>query len=187
MHLVSFDTESTDLKALMGRMLCASFVPITSDARTNGEPVKPYTFRCDDRRYKGRNLRDQKKLVIAIRDEIERYNGVVTWNGKLHDIPLLNAFLRKFNERPVKPQFHIDMMYYARGGSLKIGSSKLVNVQKYFGLSNEKTDLDWETWQDAGSGDTKALDYVVEHCEADVEVLREVYWHLVPMVANVHR
>lgn len=179
MRIVFFDTESTDLKGMMARILCASFV---------GLDGKPYTLRLDDKRYRGKSQIDDSKLCLAIRDELEQANLIVGWNSKLHDIPLLNAKLAKAGLRRFIPQnFHLDCMYYAGGCSMKIGSRKLDNVARFFKLPEQKTPLDWDIWQHAGMGEKKALNYVVEHCEADVLVLREAYHYLLPYVANLHR
>ena len=162
----------------MGRILCASFCELKG---------KPYTFRQEDYQVDGDPV-DDSMLVAAIRDELETANLIVGWNSKLHDIPLLNARLAKGHFRPYQPlNFHLDLMWYAGGSSMKIGSKKLDNVAKFFKLPNQKTTLDWDTWQRAGAGDKKALDYVANHCEADVKVLREAYHHLLPYVKNLHR
>lgn len=179
MRTVFFDTESTDLRAMMGRILCASFVPL------DGEP---YTMRIDKAPYRGRNAIDDGKLVKAIRDELEQYNLIVGWNSKLHDIPLLNARLAKSRMRPYQClNFHLDLMWYAGGSSMKIGSKKLDNVAKYFELPFQKTPISWDAWQLAGAGDKESMSTVVEHCEHDVLVLREAYHHLIPYVKNLHR
>jgi len=165
----------------MGRIFCCSFLPIM------GVPVEPYSFHLQQPQYRGKSKIDDSKLCVAIRNELERYNCIVGWNSKLFDLPLLNARLAKHRERPCKPQFHLDMMWYAGGSSMRIGSRKLVNVQKYFGIGEEKTEINWEQWQLVGTGDTKAMKDVVVHCEQDVKVLVEAYWHLLPHVATVHR
>src|SRR5262245_48631991 len=142
----------------MGRVLCASFLEIVPE-RCRPRP-KPYTF--DASEYAGRNSLDDSLLCTAIRDELPRSNLPAPWNGKLFDIPFLNARLAKARLSPSRPQFHLDAMYYARGSGLRIGSSKLDNVQKYFGLSESKTELEWATWQLAGQGDLTALAEVVK-------------------------
>lgn len=178
MRVVFWDTESTDLRAMMGRILCASFVTLEGE---------PYTFRADRKPWKSADPIDDSKLCLAIREELETYNMVVGWNSKLHDVPLLNARLAKYGERRVRPQFHLDLMWYAGGSSMKIGSKKLDNVAKYFCLPSQKTPISWDDWQRAGAGDKKAMEEVVTHCEFDVKVLREAYEHLLPYVANIHR
>lgn len=182
MRIVAFDLETTNLSALMGRILCASFYPIIE-----GKKTKAYTFRLDDKKYTGRSRIDDNKLAVAIRDELEKYNMIIGWNSKLFDAPLLNARLAKVNARPLRAQFHLDLMYYAGGGSMRIGSKKLVNVQKFFGLTESKTDITWDNWNLAAGGDKAALDEVVHHCEQDVKVLAEAYWRMLPAVANLHR
>lgn len=176
MKVLFYDLETTDLKGLMGRILCGSFV---------GLEGKPKTFRLD--KYPGKSKIDDSKLALALRNELEEANLIVGWNSKLFDLPMLNAKLAKAGHRRTFVQFHLDLMWFAGGSSMRIGSRKLDNVAKYFNLPHQKTPLDWETWQVAGTGDRKALNYVVEHCEADVCVLREAYHYLLPYVANLHR
>jgi uncharacterized protein YprB with RNaseH-like and TPR domain len=180
MKICVFDTESTSLTAIMGRILCASFVEVASKK-------PPYTFRSDKAPWKMKDPIDDSKLCVAIRDELEKYHMVVGWNSKLHDLALLNARLAKVGQRPFHPHLNLDLMYYAGGSSMKIGSRKLVNVQKFFGLKAAKTDLEWETWQRAASFDKKAMDTVAHHCEQDVLVTAECYWKLLPAVKNIHR
>jgi len=182
MRIVAWDLETTDLKALMGRILCSSFYPIVDGVKT-----KPYTFRIDRKPWKSDDPIDDSALADAIRDELHKYNLIVTWNGKLFDLAFLNARLLKAGRARCTPQFHFDAMYQARGCQLRIGSSKLDNVQKFFDLAEEKTPITWENWNRAALGDKKAMADVVKHCEQDVEVLALAYWKLLPMVANLHR
>lgn len=182
MRIVAFDLETTNLSGLMGRILCGSFYRIV-----DGQATKPYTFRLDDKKYMGRSRIDDNKLAVAIRDELERYNMVIGWNSKLFDAPFLNARLAKSGERPFHPQFHLDLMYYAGGCSMRIGSKKLENVQKFFALQDSKTQITWDNWNLAAGGDKAALDEVVHHCEQDVKVLAQAYWKMLPSVCNLHR
>jgi len=78
-------------------------------------------------------------------------------------------------------------MWYAGGSSNRIGSKKLINVQKFLGLTESKTQISWEDWQEAGAGEPKAFREVVTHCQQDVKVLAQTYWRLLPSVANIHR
>lgn len=180
MRIVVFDTESTGLTAIMGRILCASY-------KWHGNPeVK--TFRIDDRR-SSNPLRKEGELSVlrSIRAVLESANLVVSQNGKLHDIPLLNARLAKYGERPIRLQWHLDTRWFFNGGQMKIGSAKLENVAKYFRFKNQKTPLDWDVWQLAAAGDRKAMDEVVEHCVSDVLALEEAYEIVLPYVSNLHR
>lgn len=177
LDILYFDLETTDLKALMGRILCASFADGWGKVTTFRSDKMPRQHPLDDR-----------ELAIAIRDRLESADVIVGHNSKLFDVPFLNARLLKWDERPMRKDIkHIDTMYFARGQFVRIGSSKLVNVQKFAQVESEKSDIDWDTWQLAGMGDKAALDTVVDHCERDVKVLREVFGKLKVHVANIHR
>lgn len=178
MKCLFWDTESTDLAASWGRILCSSFVGLQGE---------PYTFRGDKRPYKGKNLIDDSKLVVAIRDELEGADLVVGWNSILHDVPLVNARLALAGERAIKlgekhGTWHLDLMYYSGGQSMKVGGRRLDTIARFFKAENQKTALDGEVWQLAGTGDKQAMSTVVEHCEADVLVLRDLWPKLAPHV-----
>jgi uncharacterized protein YprB with RNaseH-like and TPR domain len=178
LRVVFFDTESTALDGDWGRILCATFAELEGD---------PWTFRKDVKPYIGRNRVDDGRLAVAIRKELESADVLIGWNSILHDVPLLNARLADVDERPIRVGekhgiAHIDLMYYAGGQSMKIGSRRLDNVSRFFGTEDAKTKLDGEIWQLAAAGETEAMDQVVEHCEADVLILREVWPKLAPGV-----
>lgn len=183
LRIVAYDLETSDLKTLMGRVLCASFHEIVDNEFLATIPKrlhpKPYTFRGDDERFRDDDPSDDHKLVVAIRDELQKYNAIVTWNGKLFDNRFINAKLLEYGESPLATQFHYDPMWTVRNG-LRIGSSKLLNVQKYLNLGEEKTEITWKDWQRAQCFDKEAMDVVVYHCEQDVKVLVEAYWRLLP-------
>lgn len=182
MKVLFFDTESTDLSASWGRILCASFCDL--------EHELAWTMRGDSRKLKGKIVTDDSKLTLAIRDELEKADIIVGWNSIMHDIPLLNARLAKHGNRQVQVgdrygSFHLDLMYYAGGTSLKVGGRKLDTIAKFFNAPNQKTPLDGETWQRAAAGDKKAMNQIAEHCEYDVLVLRDLWPSLAPLVKKV--
>lgn len=174
---VFFDIESTNLSGNVGRVLCASF----ADAFGNVSTLK-YTD------FPGKTIIDDGPLVQAISEELSRWDIWTSWNGKLFDAPFLNARLLKAGHPPLrKDRMHLDLMYYAKGGFMRMGSARLQSVSQFFNTPNAKSPLTFETWELAMSGDEKALDYIVEHCEADVLVLRDVFRHLKSHVTILHR
>lgn len=176
-NIAFWDLETTNLKAFMGRVLCGSVADVFGNVKT---------FRVDETTRE--NLIDDRELVVSIRDYIEQFDVWVTWNGKLFDKPFLNARLMEHGERPLRTDImHIDAMYYAKGQFMKIGSARLVNVQRFLDAANSKTEISWKEWQLAAAGDADAMNIVVEHCEADCLVLREVFGDLKPHIKNIHR
>jgi uncharacterized protein YprB with RNaseH-like and TPR domain len=176
MNVGIWDLETTGLTAIMGRILTCSFVGLADD---------PIVYRTDAKPWKGKTKIDDGPLAVAIRDRLETYDMIVGHNIRLFDIPLLNARLAKAGERRLHTHFVLDTMWAAR--QMRIGSSKLVNLQKFFGLLEEKTPISWETWQLASQGDKAALEEVIVHNIQDVLVTRELYPIILPYVANLHR
>lgn len=185
MRTVAYDLETTDLKGLMGRLLCASFCIITSD--DPAEIGKVTTFRCDRKPWKMPDPIDDSALAVGIRDYLDGFHCAVGWNSKLFDGPFLNARLIQSGEQEWRPQLHLDLMWYAGGSSMRVGSKKLDNVQQFLRLGDEKTKIDWDDWKRAALGNKRAMDSVVEHCEQDVKVLREAYWRMIGLVRNIHK
>jgi len=176
-RLTFWDLETTNLTAIMGRILVCAFADEFGQTKA---------LRYED--YPGKSVIDDGPLGTAIRDELEKSDVWVTWNGKLFDVPLLNSRLLKAGERPLRSDVkHIDLMYYAGGQFNRIGSRKMENVSKFVNSPNRKTPLDWETWQMAAVGDRAAMDSVVEHGLADVLVTRDLFASLKPAIRIVHR
>lgn len=177
-RIAFFDIETTDLNAMMGRILCWSIAD-------NWGTITHKTIYD----FPQASITDDRGVIQALRDELDKYDIIIGWNSKMFDISFLNARLVRWGKKPLLGKMHIDPMWRARAGSygLRIGSSKLVNVSKFVdrGASVEKTDVDWDTWALAQSGDRKAMEYLVEHCDKDVLVTRSVFNHLKPMVRSI--
>jgi uncharacterized protein YprB with RNaseH-like and TPR domain len=177
-RLAFFDIETTGLKAHVGRMLWGSIADSWGNVTS---------WSIED--FPGKTPIDDSELVNAYARELEKYDGEwVSWNGKLFDIPFMNARLLKGGKEIVRgDRVHVDLMYYSKGSSARIGTSRLAGVQDFFKTGNSKTPLDFDTWNLAISGDHDAITNVGEHCEADCLVLRDVYEHLKPLIRNKHR
>jgi uncharacterized protein YprB with RNaseH-like and TPR domain len=136
---------------------------------------------------KGRDITDDKALVKAAAMALTDFDIWATWNGKLFDVPVLNGRLRYHGLPPLPLTKHMDLMYYATGGSMRIGRRSLQSVSEYFDVPNRKTPLNVRTWDKAMAGDAAAYDKIVEHCDADVLVTRDVFRVLKTQIASIHR
>lgn len=162
---------------MFGRILCCSFKPISWGVEPKHNP--PYTFRGDDRKYRvNGDVADDSKLAVAIRNELESADLLVAWNGILFDYKFLNARLFRVGERPREARWTFDPMWTVRS-NIRC-SSKLDNVAQFLDLTEQKTGISWPDWLRGAAFDKKAMDVIVEHCEADVKVLEQAYWRLLP-------
>lgn len=131
----------------------------------------------DRNTYPGENrLMDDEELVHAYLDKLEEFDVLVSWNGALFDIPVLNARCAVNGSRRRFPnRIHKDLMYESGMGKMRIGRRSLEHVSNVFDSPNRKTPLDVRTWDLAVTGDDEAYRKIAEHCDADVLVLRDVF------------
>lgn len=164
-RMAFYDIETTDLGAMVGRVLCVSIADEFGMVTT-----RTYAD------FKGKSILDDVPLVNWTRDELAKYDIWVGWNSVLFDQPFLNARLLKGDEWPLRQdRMHLDLMYQFKGRKSRFGSAKMDNVAKALGVPNQKTPLSFDLWERASVGDQEALEGVVEHCEADVLVLRDIF------------
>lgn len=141
----------------------------------------------------GDDWTDDRELVRAYAEALSAYDILVSWNGILFDIPVLNARLAYWQAqdgkgpRRVDPNMHIDLMYYATGRFNKLGRKSLQNVSEYFDVGSEKTPLRVRIWNGAMAGKPEDYAKIVEHCDRDVQVLRDVFPVMKQHIRNIHR
>jgi uncharacterized protein YprB with RNaseH-like and TPR domain len=136
---------------------------------------------------KGDDITDDSALVAAYAKALSEYDILVSWNGKLFDVPVLQGRLAFHRLPPLQLQMHIDLMYYATGQFARIGRKSLQSVSEYFEVENKKTPLRVRQWDGAMSGKPEEYAKIVEHCDADVLVLRDVFPVLKRFVRTIHR
>lgn len=176
-RMAFWDLETTDLGASMGRLLCCSIADNWGNVTTR---------RAGD--FDRTSLIDDSGLAEWVRDELERYDLLCSWNGFNFDHGFLQARLLRWGKRPLQRKLAIDPMWRARPGryGARIGGSSLKNVSAFFRLAETKSELDKETWALATAGDEEALAFIVDHCERDVLVLRKAFHHLKPLIQTIH-
>ena len=136
---------------------------------------------------KGPVITDDKELVATYCKRLEEYDILIGWNSALFDIAVLRGRNLFHGQLPLDPHMAIDLMYKASGGAARIGRRSLASVSEYFDVPNRKTPLSVRTWDLAMSGDESAYEKIVEHCDADVLVTRDVFSFLKRGIRNIHR
>lgn len=172
------DIETTGLGADFGHILCACIKPAGS--------TEMITLRIDD--YKGykKELCNDKALVLAIRDKIALFDVLVHYNGDQFDLPFIDTRLAIHGERRAPLVHSIDLLPIVKK-KLRLHSNRLDTVAVALGLANQKTRLEPQIWQRASHGSRSDLDYIVEHCQADVYVLEETFKRLKDYIDSIFR
>lgn len=174
-----FDLEASGLNGSFGRLFSAACAHVNGDV---------WEARIDNPTYRNReHPSDDFKLAVAIRDHLLAHDILVSWNGKRgynskgrsgFDVPMLNARLmvpghpkERVIGRYVK---HLDLLKEIRK-YIELHSFRLVSVQEFLELTEEKNSILPRLWGRALDGDREALDYICLHNRKDVLVLREVF------------
>lgn len=160
-----FDLETTSLNADFGVILCGVIKPSHGKAKI---------FRADELNVRWATRRSNDKAVVnAIAKELAEYDIWIAHNGNRFDVPFLRTRLAKWNLDSLPTRKLIDPVFLARN-KLKMSYNSLENLAKFLGV-NSKTEVSGDQWLQASlDGNTKAMDYIVEHCVQDVLVLEKV-------------
>lgn len=156
-----FDLETSSLNADFGVILCAVIKP------GGGSPV---VFRGDA--YPGweRGRSDDSPISRDIADALGKFDILVAHNGKKFDIPFLQTRLARWGLPPLPRTKLVDPVLLARN-NYRMSSNSLQRLLGMFGL-NEKTVVDNDVWLRASlDGDRESMNYIVEHCQKDVDML----------------
>ena len=167
---LAFDIEATNLKGDVGWLLCASFK----------EPgKKPFTLRLDDYPDHKKRLWDDSYLVDDIVKVLSETTRVYGHYSSGYDLKFVRT-RRVLNGTEVsRPFLHADL--YTMRTNFLLHNNRL-GTYGNFVAENLKTPLSPTVWAKAMGGDKISLNYIVDHCEKDVEVTEAVYLALEPYI-----
>jgi len=159
-----FDLETTNLYGnFMGVILCGVIKP------WGGEPV---IFRGDQYDTWERKRSDDSQIAVDIYTELSKYSICIAHNGLAFDINFLRSRLGKVGVEMPQPK-NVDPVRLARR-FMRFKFNSLESVGEHFGFIG-KTRVSPKYWNEAAlDGNSRALDYIVEHCVADVDLLEKV-------------
>jgi uncharacterized protein YprB with RNaseH-like and TPR domain len=164
MKTVFWDCECGGLKSPFDQVICAAFKPYQG---------KPYII--------SRKPSDttDKELCFKIKEELEQYDHLVTFNGLGYDKAFVSGRLLKHGLKPLKRQLHTDCYRIAkRLFHWTLHSLRLVVICEHLGIKGKTrvTPALWEQFKyDALDGKKKALDEIIKHCLMDVATLESAY------------
>jgi uncharacterized protein YprB with RNaseH-like and TPR domain len=168
------DLETTDLSADRGVILCASY-------ESSAKPGKVCTIRQDDPEInpdwetKRSNDRELVKRVNAI---VREHDVIVAHNGSRFDLPFLRTRAMRWGLAPLRDVKNVDPLQIA-WRKFRLRSNRLGAISDHLGIEDKKTPLDLSIWTAAMlDGSKKAMNLIVEHCEADIKVLSAVLPHV---------
>lgn len=170
-----FDIETTNLNADFGFMLCASW-KFVGEKEVHTASIFDSPSFIDD-------PTDDKHVVAQVAQALNSSDVIVGHYSKRFDFPYIQARLLFHGLPTMDPRKpHVDTWHIARY-KLKLHSNRLQSITEHLGFE-DKTPIKSREWIRAMSGDVRAIQYVIDHCEQDVLVLEHVYHKLKPLMTN---
>lgn len=177
--IAMLDIETTSLDATYGRFLvgCMKFLD-EKKVRTVTAPT----------------YADEPKALATMMDWVDEADVICTWNGKMFDIPFLNArvMIRRRDKylarrKPIlNPMVkHKDLMYECK--KLRTRGSRLDGAAKDLGFDRQKFDVNGEHWIKAADGQKASLNLIKKHCELDVLITEDAFDTFRPYILNITR
>lgn len=163
-RVATFDIETTGLNAAFGRILCACVMTY--------DPQEIKTFRADEYpSWKEGKRSDDHDITAELMAYLEEFDILIAHNGVKYDLPFLRTRALQYGLPPLQPMKIVDPVLSARR-QLRLQSNSLDSIAKHLDAPFQKTPLEPRVWARAMmDNDKDAMDLIVEHCIADVQVL----------------
>lgn len=126
---------------------------------------------------------DDTHFLASIHALLDEADAVISYNGKRHDIPLLNREFLKAELAPPSPYKQIDLLETAKK-AFKFPSNKLQHVSDELGIGQKLDHDGFQMWVDCLQGDEKAWTKMRKYNMQDVKLLEKLYEKLLPWIAN---
>lgn len=178
MRILAYDIEASGLTADFGIVLTFGSKIVGDGRRVEILNILDYLDESKDL------IRAEKRLL---KDITKRMLGADVWLGHFstyYDLPFLNTRLL-YHQLPVLPANYaqIDTWKISRN-RLKLRNNRLVTIQGFLKLEDEKNSIKPEQWLRALGGHRASMAYIVEHNRRDVLVLEQAYERLKPLVLD---
>ncbi len=172
LRIVVLDIETSSLEADGGIIVGAGLMPENG----RGEYLRV------------RRTADEKEILTKLVSRLEKFDVIVTWNGRSFDIPFLTTRLlsHSLDPRPVIGKRHVDLNEVVKS-RLRLTFTYLDHVCDFFGIPKKKGPMGMEVPQlyvKALEGDAKAFRSIREHCLDDLQATRRVYLRLKPLLED---
>lgn len=128
---------------------------------------------------KGSVAEGEAKIIRTLLKRLGQYDTVVTWYGAGFDFPLLisRALKADIDPSPLLEKRHIDLWRYAKS-LLRLQRYDLDNVCKFLGIQKRVELKGYDMpplYMRALTHDREAMKLILEHCQDDLEGLRQVF------------
>ena len=166
------DIETSSLKSDFGIIICAVIHTLGTD-----EKYKVCAIDLSNKDL----LSEEKALLEVLNTELESYDGIVTYFGSRFDVPFIRTRSLYHGLQPLSKKRSLDL-YFTVKRTTNPTSRRLERINDILRISEpdaspDKTRLGMSEWNGVVfNRDSKMLDYIIEHCIADVKILENAVW-----------
>jgi uncharacterized protein len=131
---------------------------------------------------------EEKRMLTKLMSSLNKYEVIITWNGRGFDLPFLTTRLLShgLDPRPLIGKRHVDLNEVVKN-RLRLTFTYLDHVCDFFGIPRNKGPMGMDVPQlylRAQEGDAKALRTIREHCLDDLQATRKVFLRLKPLLES---
>ncbi len=126
---------------------------------------------------------DKPLFLESIHALLDEADAVLTYNGRRHDVPLLNREFLKAGMKPPSPYKQIDLFETAKK-AFKFPSNKLAQISKELGIGSKLDHGGFQLWVQCLEGNEDAWRIMEKYNKQDVVLLEKLYKKLLPWVST---
>ncbi len=166
-----FDIEATGLRGDYNSILCVTVRPYRG---------KPTTLRVD-------TVGNDRRVVREARELLATYDCICGYYSKGFDKPMLNTRALRWGDAPLDPVHHIDLFFTLKAKTV-MSRKSLAQFAGLLELHDQKMGVSPNVWTEVlGNPRGKAMRTMVERCESDTEVLRQMYDKTKHLIQEIKR
>lgn len=134
--------------------------------------------------FRGLHGSSQKKMLEDIHGLLSEADGVVTYNGKSFDIPILNGEFAQSGIKPPPPYKHVDLLTDVVKNRFRFPSFKLEYVAKRLGVGSKVKHEGHLLWIGCMNDDAAAWKRMELYNKGDVLLQERLYHKVRPWISN---
>jgi uncharacterized protein YprB with RNaseH-like and TPR domain len=120
----------------------------------------------------------EKRILKAAREDFEKADLLLSYNGRMFDVPFMGTRLLELGLPPLPKKHHCDL-YLSIKGKLRMSGKSLGAVGSLLELGENKMHVGQRAWRE------RDIATLVERCESDVLLLEQLYQRVKHLIYTI--
>ena len=120
----------------------------------------------------------EKKILKAMRADFEKADLLVSYNGRMFDVPFAGTRLLEMGLPPLPKKHHSDL-YLSIKGKLRMSGKSMGAVGSLLSLGEDKMHVGQKAWRE------RDIATLVARCESDVLLLEQLYHRVKHLIFTI--